>query len=364
MTEIENYDAKKSLNESQSILLRVQGFDNFKIKEEHSETQSTVSASFTKALPMAIFTPFILNEQRKVKELEYEKQKTVIEFKERYELDDYILRLFTGWSINELLKDKERLERTMNNIARFRNEKFIMTDTDFDDIKSNLIYDTMYKYMSNEYKKKVPAKILTSEKKSFKDCYRIDSDGNYQIKDEFYDYTESRITEIKDVLEENLHTIYINADIIKSVYSVAEGNVCARFVISRENIKTYTVKADKFKSFCQTLISDEDFLKKRISYLIKENDNVSDITEKKYQPYREISKNFIRHTPYLMCGEQVAEYNEIYNVMLTEYRKMKEPEEILFNLRLMRKFPLDMADEKNINIIKRLYSEIVKAEEK
>lgn len=364
MTEIENYDPKKSLNETQSILLRVQGFDNFKVKEEHSGAQSNVSASFTKALPMAIFTPFILNEQRKAKELEYEKQKTVIEFRDRYELDDYMLRLFTGWSINELLKDKERLERTMNNIARFRNEKFIMTDTDFDDIKSNLIYDTMYKYMSNEYKKKVPAKILTSEKKSFKDCYRIDSDGNYQIKDEFYDYTESRITEIKDVLEENLHTIYINADIIKNVYSVAEGNVCARFAISRNDIKAYTVKTDKFKSFCQTLISDENFLKKRISYLIKENDNISDIAEKKYQPYREISRNFIRHTPYLMCGEKVAEYNEIYNVMLTEYRKMKEPEEILFNLRLMRKFPLDMADEKNINIIKRLYSEIVKAEEK
>ena len=364
MTEIENYDAKKSLNESQLILLRVQGFDNFKVREEHSETQSTVSASFTKALPMAIFTPFILNEQRKTKELEYEKQKTVIEFKERYELDDYMLRLFTGWSINELLKDKERLERTMNNIARFRNEKFVMTDTDFDDIKSNLIYDTMYKYISNEYKKKVPAKTTKTEKKNFKDCYRIDSDGNYQIKDEFYDYTESRITEIKDVIEENLHTIYINADVIKNVYSVANGNMSARFTISRNDIKAYTVKTDKFKSFCQTLISDENFLKKRISYLIQENDNISDITEKKYQPYREISRNFIRHTPYLMCGEQVAEYNEIYNVMLTEYRKMKEPEEILFNLRLMRKFPLDMADEKNINIIKRLYSEIEKAEEK
>lgn len=364
MTEIENYDAKKSLNESQSILLRVQGFDNFKIKEEHSGTHSKVSASFTKALPMAIFTPFILNEQRKVKELEYEKQKTVIDFKDRYELDDYMLRLFTGWSINELLKDKERLERTMNNIARFRNENFVMTDTEFEDIKSNLIYDTMYKYMSNEYKEKVPAKITKSENKSFKDCYTRDSNGQYKIKDEFYDYTESRITEIKDVFEENQHTIYINADIIKRVYSVAEGNVCARFVISRENIKTYTVKADKFKSFCQTLISDENFLKKRISYLIKENDNISDITEKKYQPYREISRNFIRHTPYLICGEQVAEYNEIYNIMLTEYRKMKEPKEILFNLRLMRKFPLDMADEKNINIIKRLYGEIVKAKEK
>lgn len=364
MTEIENYDAKKSLNESQSILLRVQGFDNFKVKEEHSEKQSTVSASFTKALSKVIFTPFILNEQRKAKELEYEKQKTVIEFKERYELDDYMLRLFTGWSINELLKDKERLERTMNNIARFRNEHFIMTDTEFEDIKSNLIYDTMYKYMSNEYKEKVPAKIKKIEKKSFKDCYALDSNGCYQIKDEFYDYTESHITDIKDVLEENQHTIYINADIIKTVYSVAEGNVCARFAISRESIKAYTVKADKFKSFCQTIISDKNFLKKRISYLIKENDNVFDIIEKKWQPYREISRNFIRHTPYLICGEQVAEYNEIYNIMLTEYRKMKEPNEILFNLRLMRKFPLDMADEKNTNAIKRLYSEIVKAEEK
>ena len=364
MTEIENYDEKKSLNESQSILLRVQGFDNFKVKEEHSGTHSNVSASFTKALPMAIFTPFILNEQRKAKELEYEKQKTVIDFKDRYELDDYMLRLFTGWSINELLKDKERLERTMNNIARFRNEYFIMTDTEFEDIKSNLIYDTMYKYMSNEYKEKVPAKIKKTEKKSFKDFYALDSNGSYRIKDEFYDYTESHITDIKDVFEENGHTIYVSADIVKIVYSVTDGNICGKFLISRENIKTYTVKADKFKSFCQTLISDEDFLKKRISYLIKENDNVSDITEKKYQPYREISRNFIRHTPYLMCGEQVAEYNEIYNVMLTEYRKMKEPEEILFNLRLMRKFPLDMADEKNINIIKRLYSEIVKAEEK
>ena len=364
MTEIENYDAKKSLNESQSILLRVQGFDNFKVKEEYSETQSTVSASFTKALPMAIFTPFILNEQRKAKELEYEKQKIVIDFKDRYELDDYMLRLFTGWSINELLKDMERLERTMNNIARFRNEHFIMTDTEFEDIKSNLIYDTMYKYMLNEYKEKVPAKITKSEKKSFEDCYNLDSSGCYQIKDEFYDYTESHITDIKDVIDENGHTIYVSADVVKIVYSVADENICGKFLISRESIKAYTVKADKFKNFCQTIISDENFLKKRISYLIKENDTVSDVANKKWLPYRELSRNFIKHTPYLICGEQVAEYNEIYNVMLTEYRKMKEPKEILFNLRLMRKFPLDMADEKNINTIKRLYSEIVKAEEK
>ena len=44
--------------------------------------------------------------------------------------------------------------------------------------------------------------------------------------------------------------------------------------------------------------------------------------------------------------------------MLSEYKKMKQPDEKVFNLRLLTIFPLDMSKEKNTNLMGKLYRDI------
>ena len=44
--------------------------------------------------------------------------------------------------------------------------------------------------------------------------------------------------------------------------------------------------------------------------------------------------------------------------MLSEYKKMKQPDEKVFNLRFITIFPLDMSKERNIELMGRLYKDI------
>lgn len=354
-TFIKNYDNEKSLKESQEILLRTAGFEDIRTVKKTGSENNEVILKFRKALNKNIFNPLVLNEHRDLKIAEYEKNAVKIEFENEYDKDDYILRLFTKWSINDLLYDKKRLSGTFEHIARFRNNEFIQEDEDFKDIKANLIYDTMMKYKNEEFKIPEAEKFDIPEQKEFKKLYKL-KDGIWNLRKNYYDYTESIITDISDIKENETHFISIDAIIIKTVYSSKNVLPYGKFMVKKHLKNIFGVHEKDFTYF-STDILQNNILSKKIPYFFTENDTVEKY-EKVQNDYTKKIKHFIENEGLIIYGNDITEYNHIYNIMLSEYKKMKQPDEKIFNLRFITIFPLDMSKEKNIELMGRLYKDI------
>lgn len=354
-TVVKNYDNEKSLKESQEILLRTAGFEDVRIVKKTGSENNEVILKFRKALNKNIFNPLVLNEHRDLKIAEYEKNAVKLEFESEYNKDDYILRLFTKWSINDLLYDKKRLSNTFEHIARFRNNEFIQEDEDFNDIKANLIYDTMMKYRNEEFKIPEAEKIDIPEQKEFKKLYKL-KDGVWSLRKNYYDYTESIITDISGIKENDTHFISIEAVIIKTVYSARSILPCGKFVVKKHLENIFEVHEKDFTYFCTDILQN-NILSKKIPYFFTGNDTVEKY-EKVQDNYLKKVKSFIENEGLIIYGNDVAEYNHIYNIMLSEYKKMKQPDEKVFNLRFITIFPVDMSKERNIELMGRLYKDI------
>ena len=354
-TVVKNYDNKKSLKESQEILLRTAGFEDVRGIKKTGNENNSVTLKFRKALNKSIFNPLVLNEHRDLKITEYEKNAVKIEFESEYDKDDYILRLFTKWSINDLLHDKKRLSHTFEHIARFRNNEFIQEDEDFKDIKANLIYDTMMKYRNEEFKIPEAEKLDIPEQKEFKKLYKL-KDEVWSLRKNYYDYTESIITDISDTKENDTHFISIGVVIIKTVYSAKNVLPYGKFMVKKHLENIFEVHEKDSTYFCTDILQN-NILSKKIPYFFTENDIVEKY-EKVQNDYTKKLKNFIENEGLIIYGNDVTEYNHIYNIMLSEYKKMKQPDEKVFNLRLLTIFPLDMSKEKNTNLMGKLYRDI------
>ena len=328
-TVIKNYSNEQSLKESQEILLRSIGFEDVRtIIKTTDENTSDITLKFRKALDRNIFTPLILNEHRENKIKEYEKNAAKINFETEKEKDDYLLRLFTKWSINDLLEDKERLSKTFEGIARYRNNEFISEDEKFNDIRSNLIYDTMYKYKNKEF-----------------------------IKPNVKVYTESIITEISDVKENDIHFISVKVVIIKTVYMKSSPIPCGKFMVHKNFENIFEVNDSDFTYFCTDMLQ-KNILFNSLPYFFTESDEIEQYKKINNEGYLRTVKKFIENTELYLYGNDVAEYNHMYNIMLSEYVKMKKPEERIFNLKFLNIFPVDMSKTKNLEVMSKIYNEI------
>lgn len=355
-TVIKNYSNEQSLNESQEILLRSIGFEDVRtIIKTTDENTSDITLKFRKALDRNIFTPLILNEHRENKIKEYEKNAAKINFETEKEKDDYLLRLFTKWSINDLLEDKDRLSKTFEGIARYRNNEFISEDDKFNDIRSNLIYDTMYKYKNEEFIKP-DIKVYREKEKEFTDCYNL-KNGVWEVKTKYYDYTESIITEISDVKENDIHFISVKAVIIKTVYMKSSPIPCGKFMVHKNFENIFEVNDSDFTYFCTDMLQ-KNILFNSLPYFFTESDKIENYKKINNEGYLRTVKKFIENTELYLYGNDVAEYNHMYNIMLSEYVKMKKPEEKIFNLRFLSIFPLDMSKTKNLEVMSKIYNKI------
>lgn len=355
-TVIKNYSNEKSLKESQEILLRSIGFEDVRtVTKTTDENTSDITLKFRKALDRNIFTPLVLNEHRENKIKEYEKNVAKITFKTEKEKDDYLLRLFTKWSINDLLEDKERLSKTFEGIARYRNNEFISEDEKFNDIRSNLIYDTMYKYKNKEFIKP-DVKVYKEKEKEFTDCYSL-RNAVWELNTKYYDYTESIITEISDVKENDIHFISVRAVIIKTVYMTSSPIPCGKFMVHKNFENIFEVNDSDFTYFCTDMLQ-KNILFNSLPYFFNESDKIEKYKKTNNEGYLRTVKKFIENTELYLYGNDVAEYNHMYNIMLSEYVKMKKPEERIFNLKFLNIFPVDMSKTKNLEVMKKIYNEI------
>ena len=357
LTDIKGYDNDKSLARSQRDLFRTIGFAD--LKKECADGKE-FKISFRKALVGYVFTSYVLKEYKKAKQDEYELDRISLSFTSEYELDDYILQLFTGWRIADFLREPARLEKTLNDVAEFRNKEPLNDDLDFSDVKMSLIYDTLYKHMNKgqeSYEIHIADNALNND-------INIYLDDKNVLKNEYFDATACNILSISKT--ENDNEMLINADIelIKDIYSFETGLKVAVLTCKRRLDSFIKIKKEDFKTFCQNLLINKRTITSFINYNFEAADNVTEFTQSENIDYRKLIKDFIySSTDYIICANEVMSYRHLKN-MLKSQIKDYEINEITFAALMLRKFPVDMSNAKNENIIKEIFDEIMAEKQK
>lgn len=357
LTDIKGYDNEKSLARSQRDLFRTIGFADLK---KECIDQKEFKISFRKALVGYVFTPYVLKEYKKAKQDEYELDRISLSFKSEYELDDYILQLFTGWQIADFLREPDRLEKTLNDVAEFRNREPLNDDLDFSDVKMYLIYDTLYKHMNEEqgsYEIHIEHNVLNND-------INIYLDEKNVLKNEYFDATKCNILSISKT--ENDNEILISADIelIKDIYSFETGLKVAVLTCKRRLENFIKIKKEDFSIFCQNLLINKRTLTSFINYNFEAADNITEFTQSEHGDYRKLAKDFIySSTDYIICGNEVMSRRHLKN-MLKSQIKDYDINEITFAALLLRKFPVDMSNAKNENLVKEIFDEIMAEKQK
>lgn len=357
LIDIKGYDNEKSLARSQRDLFRTIGFAD--LKKECTEGKE-FKISFRKALVGYVFTPYVLKEYKKAKQDEYELDRISLSFNSEYELNDYILQLFTGWRIADFLREPERMEKTLNDVAEFRNKEPLNDDLDFSDVKMSLIYDTLYKHMNKgqeSYEIHIADNALNND-------INIYLDDKNVLKNEYFDATSCNILSISK--SENDREILISADIelIKDIYSFETGLKVAVLTCKRRLDSFIKIKKEDFKTFCQNLLINKRTITSFINYNFEPADNVAEFTQSENIDYRKLIKDFIySSTDYIICANEVMTRRHLKN-MLKSQIKDYEINEITFAALTLRKFPVDMSNAKNENIIKEIFDEIMAEKQK
>lgn len=357
LTDIKGYDNEKSLARSQRDLFRTIGFAD--LKKECIEGKE-FKISFRKALVGYVFTPYVLKEYKKAKQDEYELDRISLSFNSEYELNDYILQLFTGWKIADFLREPERMEKTLNDVAEFRNKEPLNDDLDFSDVKMSLIYDTLYKHMNKEqesYEIHIADNALNND-------INIYLDDKNVLKNEYFDATSCNILSISKT--ENDNEILISADIelIKDIYSFETGLKLAALTCKRKLDSFIKIKKEDFKIFYQNLLINKRTITSFINYNFEPADNVAEFTQSEHSDYRKLIKDFIySSTDYIICANEVMSRRHLKN-MLKSQIKDYDINEITFATLMLRKFPVDMSNAKNENIIKEIFDEIMAEKQK
>ena len=357
LTDIKGYDNEKSLARSQRDLFRTIGFADLK-KECIGEKEFKIS--FRKALVGYVFTPYVLKEYKKAKQDEYELDRISLSFKAEYELDNYILQLFTGWRIADFLREPKRMEKTLNDVAEFRNREPLNDDLDFSDVKMYLMYDTLYKYMNRKqdsYEIHIEDNVLNND-------INIYLDEKNVLKNKYFDATKCNILTISKT--ENDNEILISADIelIKDIYSFETGLKGAMLTCKRRLENFIKIKNEDFSIFCQNLLINKRTLTSFINYNFEAADNITEFTQSEHSDYRKLIKDFIySSTDYIICGNEVISRRRLKN-MLKSQIKDYDINEITFAALLLRKFPVDMSNAKNENLVKEIFDEIMAEKQK
>ena len=357
LTDIKGYDNEKSLARSQRDLFRTIGFADLK---KECIAQKEFKISFRKALVGYVFTPYVLKEYKKAKQDEYELDRISLSFASEYELDDYILQLFTGWKIADFLREPERMEKTLNDVAEFRNKEPLNDDPDFSDVKMSLIYDTLYKYMNNGQES---CEIHIADNALNNDI-NIYLDDKNVLKNGYFDATSCNILSISK--SENDREILISADIelIKDIYSFETGLKLAALTSKRKLDSFIKIKKEDFKTFCQNLLINKRTITSFINYNFEPTDTVTEFTQSENIDYRKLIKDFVySSTDYIICANEVMTRRHLKN-MLKSQIKDYDINEITFAALMLRKFPIDMSNAKNENIIKEIYDEIMAEKQK
>lgn len=357
LTDIKGYDNEKSLARSQRDLFRTIGFADLK-KECIGEKELKIS--FRKALVGYVFTPYVLKEYKKAKQDEYELDRISLSFTSEYELDDYILQLFTGWRIADFLREPARLEKTLNDVAEFRNREPLNDDLDFSDVKMYLIYDTLYKHMNEEqgsYEIHIADNVTNND-------INIYLDDKNMLKNEYFDATKCNILSISKTENDNEISINAEIELIKDVYSFETGLKAAVLTCKRKLENFIKIKKEDFNIFCQNLLINKRTITSFINYNFEPTDNVAEFTQSEHSDYRKLIKDFIyTSTDYIICGNEVMSRKHLKN-MLKSQIKDYDINEVTFAALLLRKFPVDMSNAKNENIIKEIFDEIMSEKQK
>lgn len=357
LTDIKGYDNDKSLARSQRDLFRTIGFADLK---KECIDQKEFKISFRKAIVGYVFTPYVLKEYKKAKQDEYELDRISLSFTSEYELDNYILQLFTGWRIADFLREPERMEKTLNDVAEFRNKEPLNDDLDFSDVKMSLIYDTLYKHMNKgeeSYEIHIADNALNND-------INIYLDDKNVLKNEYFDATSCNILSISKTENDNETLISANIELIKDIYSFETGLKVAVLTCKRRLDSFIKIKKEDFKTFCQNLLINKRTITSFINYNFEPTDNVAEFTQSEHSDYRKLIKDFIySSTDYIICANEVMSYRHLKN-MLKSQIKDYEINEITFAALMLRKFPIDMSNAKNENIIKEIYDEIMAEKQK
>lgn len=357
LTDIKGYDKEKSLARSQRDLFRTIGFAD--LKKECADGKE-FKISFRKALVGYVFTPYVLKEYKKAKQDEYELDRISLSFTSEYELNDYILQLFTGWRIADFLREPERMEKTLNDVAEFRNKEPLNDDLDFSDVKMSLIYDTLYKYMNKGqdiYEIHIADNALNNDISIYLDDKNV-------LKNEYFDATSCNILSISKTENDNETLISANIELIKDIYSFETGLKVAVLTCKRKLDRFIKIKKEDFKTFCQNLLINKRTITSFINYNFEPTDNIAEFTQSENIDYRKLIKDFIyTSTDYIICGNEVMSRRHLKN-MLKSQIKDYEINEITFAALMLRKFPIDMSNAKNENIIKEIYDEIMAEKQK
>ena len=357
LTDIKGYDNEKSLARSQRDLFRTIGFADLK---KECIDQKEFKISFRKALVGYVFTPYVLKEYKRAKQAEYELDRISLSFKSEYELDDYILQLFTGWRIADFLREPERMEKTLNDVAQFRNKKPLNDDIDFADVKMSLIYDTLYKYINKEqdsYEIHITDNVTNNDIKLYLDDKNV-------LKNEYFDATKCNILSISKSESDNEISISADIELIKDIYSFETGLKGATLTCKRKLESFIKIRKEDFEIFCQNLLINKRTLTSFINYNFEPTDNVAEFTQSEHSDYRKLMKEFIyENTEYIICGNEVMSRKHLKNMLKSQIKNF-DINEITFAALMLGKFPIDMSNSKNENLVKEIFDEIMAEKQK